>query len=132
MDIDTPPPALQRDELDLAHSIKGMYRILDLISEQGSGGLGEYSTQTGVLVLIVDLVSVDKIIISQNSLEAFINHVCPGAYVSMTRVNFKVLDKYAIKPVGVYGSKEELVRFLLQLGSIDETTYVLFVLSSKY
>lgn len=38
MDIDAPP--LQRDEWDLAHSIKGMYRILDLISEQGSGGLG--------------------------------------------------------------------------------------------
>ena len=40
MDIDSPP--LQRDGLDLAYSIKGMYRILDLISEQGSGGLGEY------------------------------------------------------------------------------------------
>ena len=37
MDIDA--PSLQ---LDLAYSIKGMYRILDLISEQGSGGLGEY------------------------------------------------------------------------------------------
>ena len=132
MDINAQPQAPQGDDLDLAHSIKGMYRILDLTSEQGSGGLGEYSTQTGVLVLIVDLVSVDKIIISQNSLEAFINHVCPGAYVSMTRVNFKALDDYTIKPVGVYGSKEELVRFLLQLGVIEETMYVLFVLSSKY
>ena len=28
-------------EQDLADSIKGMYRLLDLISEQGSGGLGE-------------------------------------------------------------------------------------------
>jgi len=26
---------------DLSQSIKGMYRILDLISEQGSGGLGK-------------------------------------------------------------------------------------------
>ncbi|KAG8215603.1 hypothetical protein J3R82DRAFT_7468 [Butyriboletus roseoflavus] len=102
MDIDAPPQAHQRDELDLGHSIKGMYRILDLISEQSSGGL------------------VDKIIISQNSLEAFINNVCPGAYVSMTRVNFRVLDNFAIKPVGVYGSKVELVRFLLQLGAIPE------------
>ena len=40
MNIDVPP--LQRDDLDLAYSIKGMYRILDLISEQGSSGLGEY------------------------------------------------------------------------------------------
>ncbi|KAF8428935.1 hypothetical protein L210DRAFT_3623712 [Boletus edulis BED1] len=104
MDIDVLP--LQHDELDLAYSIKGMYRILDLISEQGSGGL------------------VDKIIISQNSLEAFVNSVCPGAYASMTKVNFKALDHYVIKPVGVYGSKEEIVRFLLQLGAIDETIAV--------
>lgn len=27
-------------DLDLSHSIKGMYRILDLVSEQGSGGIG--------------------------------------------------------------------------------------------
>ncbi|KAG9310080.1 hypothetical protein JVU11DRAFT_9688 [Chiua virens] len=100
MDIDIP----QHDELDLAYSIKGMYRVLDLISEQGSGGL------------------VDKIIISQDSLEAFINTVSPGAYASMTKVNFKALDNYAIKPVGVYGSKEQIVRFLSQLGAIDDAT----------
>jgi hypothetical protein len=41
MDVDVPLP--QHDELDLAYSIKGMYRILDLISEQGSGGLGEFT-----------------------------------------------------------------------------------------
>ena len=93
---------LQRGEVDLACSIKGMYRVLDLTSEQGSGGLGEYTSQTGACVLIIDLVSVDKIIISQNSLEAFINNVCPGAYVSTTKVDFKALDHYVIKPVGVY------------------------------
>ena len=76
---------------------------------------------------MIALVSVDKIIISQNSLEAFINSVCPGAYVSMTKVNFKALDDYVIKPVGVYGSKEELVRFLLQLAAIDETMYVILL-----
>jgi hypothetical protein len=27
--------------LDLMHRVTGMYRILDLISEQGSGGAGE-------------------------------------------------------------------------------------------
>ena len=48
MDIDPQPQALQRDELDLTHFIKGMYRILDLISEQGSGGLGEYCNQSSV------------------------------------------------------------------------------------
>ncbi|KIJ05810.1 hypothetical protein PAXINDRAFT_20962 [Paxillus involutus ATCC 200175] len=101
VDVDVPVP--QHDELDLAYSIKGVYRILDLISEQGSGGL------------------VDKIIISQNSLEAFITTVDPRAYASMTKVNFKALDNYIIKPVGVYGSKEEIVRFLSELGVIDDT-----------
>ena len=119
---------LQRGELDLdlAYSIKGMYRILDLTSEQGS----EYTSQTGACVLIIDLVSVDKIIISQNSLETFINNVCPGAYVSTTKADFKALDHYVIKPVGVYGSKEEIVRFLLQLAAIDETMYVISLRSS--
>ena len=42
-------PPLQRDDLDLAYSIKGTYRILDLISEQSSGGLGEYPSQVGAL-----------------------------------------------------------------------------------
>ena len=121
MDIDAPP---QRDELDLAYSIKGMYRILDLISEQGSGGLGEFLTRNRACFPSIDLSSVDKIIISQDSLAAFINSVCPGAHVSITKVNFKVLDKYVIKPVGVYGSKEEIVRFLLRLGVIDDTMYV--------
>lgn len=39
MDVDEPtsgPP-------DLVDSIRGMYRILDLVSEQSSGGLGESS-----------------------------------------------------------------------------------------
>ncbi|KAI6095859.1 hypothetical protein F5141DRAFT_1012708, partial [Pisolithus sp. B1] len=87
---------------DLASSVKGLYRILDLITEQGSGGL------------------VDKIIISQNSLKAFINIVCPGAYASLTKVNFKALDQYIVKPVGVYGSKEEIVRFLAGLRVVDD------------
>ncbi|KAI6101018.1 hypothetical protein EDD16DRAFT_1495813, partial [Pisolithus croceorrhizus] len=87
---------------DLASSVKGLYRILDLVTEQGSGGL------------------VDKIIISQNSLKAFIDIVCPGAYASLTKVDFKALDQYIVKPVGVYGSKEEIVRFLAELRVVDD------------
>jgi hypothetical protein len=36
-------PQGESANLDLSHAIKGMYRILDLISEQGSGGLGKLS-----------------------------------------------------------------------------------------
>jgi len=63
---------------------------------------------------------VDKIIIAQDSLRAFINTVCPGAYVSMTKVNFSALDRIIVKPVGVYGSKQEIVRLLLSLGVVED------------
>jgi hypothetical protein len=63
---------------------------------------------------------VDKIIIAQDSLRAFINTICPGAYVSMTKVNFNALDRFIVKPVGVYGSKEEIARLLLSLGVVEE------------
>jgi len=44
----------------------------------------------------------------------------------MTKVNFKDLDQYVIKPVGIYGSKEEIVRFLLELGVTDGAVYVVY------
>jgi hypothetical protein len=33
-------PLTSVSKLDIVNSVNGMYRILDLISEQGSGGLG--------------------------------------------------------------------------------------------
>lgn len=38
----------------------------------------------------------------------------------MTKVNFSALDRFIVKPVGVYGSKGEIVRLLLSLGVIEE------------
>ena len=67
-------------------------------------------------------IAVDKIIIAQDSLRDFVNAICPGAYLSLTRVDFKALDNLALKPVGVYGSKEEIVRFLSSIGAVDDTT----------
>jgi hypothetical protein len=40
VDEDVASKAARASELDLVHHIKGMYKLLDLISEQGSGGLG--------------------------------------------------------------------------------------------
>ena len=57
--------------------------------------------------------------IAQESLQAFINALSPGAYSSITTVNFKILDELILKPIGVYGSKEEIVRFLREIGSVD-------------
>ncbi|KAF8216813.1 hypothetical protein K438DRAFT_1658303 [Mycena galopus ATCC 62051] len=105
MDADpTPNPKHRKKDLDLLHSIKGMFRVLDLISEFGSGGM------------------VDKIIIAQDSLKELINALSPGAYASLTKVDFKALDKLDIKPVGVYGSKSEIVAFLSSRGVVSVET----------
>ena len=35
-------PLKESNSMDLLDEVEGMYRILDLVSEQGSGGLGEW------------------------------------------------------------------------------------------
>lgn len=95
-----------------------MYRILDLISEQGSGGLGEWLILLAVASFDVEK-PVDKIIIAQDSLERFINKVAPGAYSSLTKVDFNALDKVGVKPFGVYGSKAQIVDLLYSVGAVD-------------
>ena len=69
---------------------------------------------------------VDKIIIAQDSLKRFINTIRPGAYASVTEVDFKALDDFTIRPVGVYGSKIELVRLLRSLNAVGEDMCVIF------
>lgn len=76
----------QSSLLDLAAAVKGMYRLLDLINDSGSNG------------------SVDKVVITRQSPERFVNTRCPGAYASITKVDFKTLDRLMIKPPGVCGS----------------------------
>jgi hypothetical protein len=46
-----------------------------------------------------------------------------GAYQSLIKVDFKALDSYSIKPLGVYGSKKEVMAFLISIGAIDADTY---------
>jgi hypothetical protein len=58
-------------------------------------------------------------VIAQDSLQAFINSLSPGSYLSITSVNFKVLDDLLLKPMGVYGSREEIVRFFREMGAVD-------------
>jgi len=69
---------------------------------------------------------VDKVIIAQDSLKRFINTRCPGAYTSVTKVDFKALDQLTIKPLGIYGSKIEIVRLLRSLNAVSEDVYVIF------
>jgi hypothetical protein len=103
--------------------VKGMYRLLDLITEQGSSGLGNRLSWVISSHALIQFI-VDKIVIEQQSLQAFINALSPGAYSSITKVNFKKLDNSSLKPLGVYGSKEEIVRFLREIHAVDDNTYV--------
>jgi hypothetical protein len=105
--------------LDLVDSIEGMYRILDLVNEQSSSGLGKRIVRL-ILRWLLTLSSVDKIIISQDSLGRFVNDVSPGAYQSMTNVNFGALDQLLVKPIGFYGSKSEIVRYLQDLDIVND------------
>lgn len=67
----------------------------------------------------------EKVIIDQESLKRFINEVSPGAYVSLTKIDFRALDHASIKPVGVYGSKERIVDLLLEIGVIEPHLFVI-------
>ena len=91
VDVDhsaTRPLPPDSDPLDLMHRVVGMYRLLDLISETGSGGAGSWIL--GALPICPGtngLPSVDKIVIDQPSIEALANKLSPGSYNSMTKVN---------------------------------------------
>jgi len=103
--------------------VKGMYRLLDLITEQGSSGLGNNFLLAMSFLTLMEFI-VDKIVIAQESLQAFINALSPGSYSSITKVNFRILDNFLLKPIGVYGSKEEIVRFLREIRVVDDNAYV--------
>lgn len=68
------------------------------------------------------LLPVDKVIIAQDGLKRFINDMCPGAYAALTKVDFKALDALSVRPIGVYGDKGEIIRFLSSLKVIDDYT----------
>ena len=40
----------------------------------------------------------------------------------MTKVDFLALDKTLVKPVGIYGSQDEIIRFLRTIDIIAEST----------
>jgi len=68
---------------------------------------------------------VDKIVIDEVGIKSFVNNILPGAYKSVSSVDFRALDDHRLQLVGIYGSKNEIARFLLASGHIDQTTSVL-------
>lgn len=130
------------NDLDILTSIPNMYRLLDLVLEQGSGGLG-MQRQNYMLVTVTNpYISVDKIIIDQESLGRLMNRLCPGVYVSVTKIDFKALDSVndrliplhrpyltqslpqrKLKLIGAYGSKSALAKFFKDIAIVDDNMY---------
>ncbi|KAG8795918.1 hypothetical protein FRC12_008173 [Ceratobasidium sp. 428] len=92
---------------DLLSKLPNMFRLLDLYQEIGSGGL------------------VEKMIIDQHSLYRLLNAMSPASYELPWKINFKRLDQLAIKPVGVYGCKSEIAKFLRGVDFLDEESEAL-------
>ncbi|KAJ1300986.1 hypothetical protein OPQ81_003410 [Rhizoctonia solani] len=86
---------------DILVNFPTIFRLLDLYQEQGSGGL------------------VEKVLIDQDCLRRLLNALLPGSYDSVSKIDFKALDKCTIKPMGIYGSKLEIVRFLREINCLN-------------
>ncbi|PVF98364.1 hypothetical protein CPB86DRAFT_797339 [Serendipita vermifera] len=97
-----PPPALP---LNLLDRIEGLYPLLVLVHEEGSES------------------AVDKVIIDHKSVGRLANVLHQGSYRPEYQFDFKALDKHVIKPLGIYGSTSAIIKFLHDLGKIDQETY---------
>ncbi|KAG8738573.1 hypothetical protein FRC10_006678 [Ceratobasidium sp. 414] len=98
---------------DLLSKLPNIFRLLDLYQEIGSGGL------------------VEKMIIDQHSLHSLLNTMSPGSYELPWKINFKLLDQLAIKPIGVYGCKPEIVKFLRGAECLNEETEALLATAAS-
>jgi hypothetical protein len=64
-------------------------------------------------------------VIDQESFSRLINSISPGSYTSMTKISFSNLDKLHLRPLGVYGSKSEIIKLMGSLGAVDDELFVL-------
>ncbi|KAG9082517.1 hypothetical protein FRC06_004956, partial [Ceratobasidium sp. 370] len=87
---------------DVLERIPNLFRLLDLVDEHGSGGI------------------VEKMVIDQASLHRLLNTVQPGSYDSVSKINFKSLDKLSIKATGLYGTRSEIVKYLIRARCLSD------------
>lgn len=60
------------------------------------------------------------------------NTLRAGSYKGVSRINFPALDAVSVRPVGIYGSKSAIVEFLLNLGVVDATLFVIPIARAHY
>jgi hypothetical protein len=84
-DVDMEEKVATEPSLDLLDRIPGMFRLLDLVTEQGSNGIGQFLS---VITLSSKYFTVDKILIAQDSVARFANLIHPGSYQSEIQVGY--------------------------------------------
>ncbi|KAG8713472.1 hypothetical protein FRC09_018672 [Ceratobasidium sp. 395] len=102
-----PQEVLDIREQDVFEQVPNLFRLLDLVDEQGSGGI------------------VEKTIIDQASLHRLLDAVQPGSYGSVSNINFKALDTLSIRATGLYGIRSEIVNYLSGAGCLSDNAVTL-------
>ena len=57
-------------------------------------------------------------------IRGLVNTLSPGAFHGLTKIDLDALDNVVIKPIGIYGSKQEITRYLQSKGAINDEVYV--------
>ncbi|CUA74255.1 hypothetical protein RSOLAG22IIIB_05485 [Rhizoctonia solani] len=104
---------MPRPELPPLMAIPNMFRLLKLVDEYDATG------------------TVEKIVIDQLSLGQFLNTVQPGSYHSVSNINLNELDKLSIRPLGVYGIRPEIIKFLHQAQYLNDESATLLSRASN-
>jgi hypothetical protein len=121
---------------DLLNRIQGMYRLLDLVNEEGSGGIGKsnlLSTHWVSRALQWTKSSLIKSLWLHSPIPCIPDPTGQtfrfvAGYSSMTifliplKIDFHALDTHTIRPLGIYGSSSAIVKFLDELGKLDQDT----------
>lgn len=84
-DVDMEEKVATEPSLDLLDRIPGMFRLLDLVAEQGSNGIGQF---VSMMTINAKFSTVDKILIAQDSVARFANLIHPGSYQSEIQVSY--------------------------------------------
>ncbi|QRV84787.1 hypothetical protein RhiJN_12803 [Ceratobasidium sp. AG-Ba] len=101
------------NERDPLARLPNIFRLLDLYQENGSGGL------------------VEKMIIDQDSLYRFLQRICPGSYELPWKINFKLLDEFAIEPIGMKGIETLLTSTSSQTDGLRSGLYLVLPLKNE-
>ncbi|CAB4409762.1 unnamed protein product [Rhizophagus irregularis] len=98
---------------DMAESVPGLYRLLDLCKDDGSNGL------------------VDKIIIYKEGLKNLCNDLVQHSFKSISEIDYNQLNSCSLRLIGCYGNHNSIAKFLLNKNIIDYQLYEKLIHSSQ-